>query len=113
MCDLKKMLVVANDMFKDQEMVVSVGTRHLHTKHPSEADVTILLGGHIEFNSYEHRRDMVDVMLRYDLYVKKLKTGIHAGRYQAGIHDTGYFVIKDKPTTAITEMAYIHVKEAG
>jgi len=105
------MLVVANDMFKDRRMVVSVGTRHLHIKHPSEADVTILLGGHIEFNSYEHRRDAMDVMLEYNLYVKEIKEGVNKGRYQAGIHDTGYFVIKDKPTTAITEMAYIAIKE--
>jgi len=45
------------------------------------------------------------------LYVKEIKEDEHAGRYQAGIHDTGYFVIKDKPTTAITEMAYIAIKE--
>jgi len=98
----KKMLKIAEDMFKNDGMVVSIGTRHLHTKHPSEADVTILLGGSIEFNSYNHRRDMVDVLLNYNLYVKLLDNG----RYQAGVHDTKFSITEDKPTTAITEMAY-------
>jgi len=113
MCDLKRMLVIANEMFKDDGMVVSIGTRHLHTKHPNDADVTILLGGHIEFNSYFHRRDAMDVMLHFNLYVKKITEGENSGRYQAGIHDTGFFVIKDKPTTAISDMAYIEIKENG
>jgi len=105
MCDNDKMVVIATDMFKNK-MIVSKGTRHSHTKHPEEADVTVLLGGRIEFNSYLHRRDMVDVMLQYNLYIKKIKTGTNAGRYQAGVHDTIPSVIKDKPTTAVSEMAY-------
>jgi len=101
MCNHTKMLRIANDMFSP-DTVVSLGTRHLHTKHPETADITVLLGGRIEFNSYYHRRDMVDVMLHYKLYVVKLDNG----RYRAGVHGTDYSVIKDLPTTAITEVAY-------
>jgi len=100
----KKMLVIAERMFSDT--IVSLGTRHLHTKHPKEADVTILLGGRVEFNSYLQRRDMVDVMLEFNLYVKRLESG----RYQCCKFETAEYVVKDLPTTAVSDMAYWLVK---
>lgn len=100
----KKMLTVAEFMFSDT--IVSLGTRHLHTKHPKEADVTVLLGGRVEFNSYLHRRDMVDVLLEFNLYVKLLENG----RYQCGQFNSFDFVVKDTPTTAVSDMAFWLVK---
>lgn len=105
-----KMLKIAQHMFRDE--IVSLGSMHAYTKNPQNTITTVLLGGRIEFNSYEHRRDAMDVMLEYNLYVKEIKEGVNKGRYQAGIHDTGFSVIKDTPTTAVSEMAYIHIKEA-
>jgi len=97
MCDLNKILVVVNKMFPDS--VVSLGTKHQHS-----STVTVLLEGKHEYNPAEHRRDMVDCMLFFNLYVKRLNNGL----YESGSHDENINITKTdiKPTIAITEMAY-------
>jgi len=106
MCDMDKMLVVASDYFSEEEnTAVSVGTKHRHT-----TELTVLIAGRIEFNSYYHRRDAFDVMVKHDLYVKRLKDG----RYESGLHDSNdnRSVVAHKPTNAITDMAYRLISES-
>jgi len=53
---MDKMLAIAEDYFKGDGMVISLGTKHRFTK-----EETILISGRIEFNSYHHRRDAWDI----------------------------------------------------
>jgi len=104
MCDLDKMLKVAENYFSKDSTIVSIGLKRPGSP-PSET--TVLLGGRVEFNSYIHRRDAFDIMLKYNLYVKKNPSGL----YEAGSHDAycqKVQVSKD-PLDAITEMAYLVV----
>jgi len=106
MCDLNKMLIVAHHFFENDRIILSIGTKHQHTM-----DQTLLIDGRIAFNSYEHRRDAFDVMIKFNLYVKKLENG----QYESGSHDSliKETYIADKPIIAITEMAYIICKKEG
>ena len=97
MCDFKKTLVVVEDMFPDATLAI-------RTKHRFSMALTILLNVRVEFNPVEHRRDMVDAMLHYNLYVKRLDNDT----YEAGSHDPDNHVIGTgiRPGIAITEIAY-------
>jgi len=99
MCNLTKMLVVATDHFKNEDVAVSIGTKHAQT-----TEQTVLLAGRVEFNSYTHRRDAWDIMFAYGLWCKEVPGGF----YEAGSHDDSNTVTRvgSKSCHAITEMAY-------
>jgi len=92
--NIDKMLKIAEDMFDGE--TVSIGT-----KHPLSKEITVLLAGRVEFNSYKHRRDAFDVMLHYDLYVKR--EGDH---YIAGRHNEVEQFWGSTACEALTEAAY-------
>jgi len=96
----EKMLVIASDYFKEDKMAIALTTKHRHTM-----ELTVMLGGRIEFNSFEHRRDAWDVMSKYNLYFKELPDG----QYEAGTHDKEdkTVIVAAKSTQAVSEMAYI------
>ena len=97
---VKKMLVIAEHVFRDENMPVSIGTKHVQSK-----ELTVLIaGGRIEYNSFKHRRDAWDVAIKFDLYVKKLEDGT----YEAGTHDPkdNRTVTCVSPTVAVSEMAF-------
>jgi len=98
----KKMLAIAVDYFKKDSMPISIATKHKHTM-----ELTVMLGGRIEFNSFAHRRDAWDVMAKYNLYFKKLPDG----QYEAGTHDPddNTTIVNVKSTHAISELAYIFI----
>ena len=97
----RKMLVIAEYVFRNEDMSVSIGTKHAQSN-----ELTVLIaGGRIEYNSFKHRRDAWDVAIKFNLYVKKLEDGT----YEAGTHD-----VKDErtfvsvsPTVAVSEMAFL------
>jgi len=99
MCDVQKMLVVASDYFKNENVVVSIATKHTQTM-----ETTVMLAGRVEFNSYNHRRDAFDIEVKYGLWVKEINNGF----YMSGSHDDNNHTTRvgSKPTHAITEMAY-------
>jgi len=98
MCKLEKMLVVASEMFKDENVSVSIGTRNPTS---GNSDLTILLGGRIEFNSYKHRRDAFDLMLYFNLWIKKVD-----GMFLAGVHDDKELARSKSACVALTHAAY-------
>jgi len=101
---VEKMFTIANYIFREEKStIVSIGTKHIQS-----AELTVLLCGRVEFNSFKHRRDAWDVAVKFDIYFKRNEDGT----YEAGTHD-----LKDKevsiaisPTEAVSEMAYILIK---
>jgi len=83
-------------MFKDDNVAVSIGTRHKQS-----TELTVLLGGRVEFNSFKHRRDAFDVMLHYDLWVKP-----HGEVYEAGSHGSPGDSFDKIACVALTNAAY-------
>jgi len=108
--NLKRMLAVAENYFRIDrnspitQAPVSIGTLHRHS-----SDLTVMVSGTIEFNSYLHRRDAWNILLHYNLYIKPIENGqFEAGSHNPNDHRT--FVSID-PLKAITEFAYIVVSD--
>jgi len=97
MCKINRILSVVEYMFPDT--AVSIGTKHKHS-----SIITVLLNGRSEFNPAIHRRDMVDCMLHFNLYVKLLDNGL----YESGSHEESNNTTRTEvnPGMAITEMAF-------
>jgi len=96
MCKEDKMLRVASEMFKNENMSVSIGMLH-----PQSKEVTVLLGGRVEFNSYKHRRDAFDVMEHFGLWFKR-----SGDQYIAGVHGESECSTGKSAPIAVTNAAY-------
>ena len=101
------MLVIAEKIFQNGDLPVSIGTKHPLSE--AREDITVLLGGRVEFNSFIHRRDAWDVSIKFNIYCKRLEDGM----YEAGLHNPKdkRVCLSSKPTVAVSEMAYRVITE--
>jgi len=103
MCELDlvdKTLKVVEAMFEDVPTIISKGMKHSHSNI-----VTVLRDGKDEYSPSEHRRDCFDMMLHFDLYVKKTEDGM----YMAGKHGSDFQVTATRPTVALVLAAFNEV----
>jgi len=108
---LDRILVIANDYFKDKQTTVSRGIKYKtgHCNNINPADEMILIAGVNEWDPQKHRRDAFDVMDYYNVWFKKIPGGF----YKAGSHDESITEtrIGHTPTEAITNFVYALLKE--
>jgi len=66
-------------------------------------NLKVLINGIQEFNPISNRRHAWDVMIHYNLYIKKLTDGC----WECGEHgDVDDYIIDENPLVAITEFAF-------